>query len=294
MTVPRQARFPHDLAGLNRLFETIHLADGHRPIGEHLFLELNAGQLAEMPGLVMEHDSQIVGFFGLTGGFQPGWWTGELAVHPAWRTQEVFRSLLEAALAEVAQERGAGLRLWTFLPHLGEAALARGFRTERELRSLILDLPQPLEPRYPVQVEVGRFLPGRDEYELLSVNNEAFAAHPENGNWTPGVLGRRMQQSWFGAEHVIVARLHGRMVGFCWTKQEDADVGEIYVLAVAPAHQRQGLGRALLVDGLSHLSRTRAKSAVLYVDSGNHQATHLYESIGFRLDHVDRSFVKSL
>lgn len=294
MTAPRQAWFPQDLAGINRLFETVDLADGHRPIGEHLFLELTTGRPDEMPGLVVEVDNQIVGYVGLTVGLQPHWWTGELAVHPAWRTPAVFRSLLEGALEEVAQRQGAGLRLWTFLPHLAEAALTQGFRAERELRSLIVDLPPLSEPRYPSAVEVGRFRPGHDEQEWLEVNNEAFTGHHENGNWTTSVLGRRMEQSWFDAAHVIVARRHQKIIGFCWTKQEEAAVGEIYVLAVAPAQQGQGLGRALLLDGLAHLSRANANTAVLYVDSGNDRATRLYESVGFRLDHVDRSFVKSL
>jgi mycothiol synthase len=292
MTAPRQARFPQDLAGLNHLFETVHLADGHRPIGEHLFLELITGGPAEIPGLVMEDANQVVAYVGLTNGLQPGWWIGELAVHPAWRTRGVFRSLLEAAIAEVAKTQGAGLRLWTFLPHLVEVALGQGFRPERELRSLIVDLPHASDPRYPVEVEVDRFRPGQDEHEWLEVNNEAFAGHPENGNWTADVLARRMEQSWFDAAHVIIARHHERIIGFCWTKQEQPDVGEIYALAVAPAHQRQGLGRALLLDGLAHLSRN-ARTAVLYVDSQNDRASRLYESIGFRLDHVDRSFVKS-
>jgi mycothiol synthase len=293
MTAPRQARFPQDLAGLNRLLDTIHVADGHRPIGEHLSLELVTGLPDKIPGLVMEVDNQVMAYVGLTDSLQPGWWTGEVAVHPSWRTPAVFRSLLEAATAEVAKRQGAGLRLWTFLPHLVDAALAQGFRPERELRSLVLDLPHPSDPRYPAEVEVDRFRPGRDEHEWLEINNEAFAGHPENGNWTASALGQRMEQSWFDASHVIVARHHEKIIGFCWTKQEEPAVGEIYVLAVAPAHQRQGLGRALLLDGLAHLDRAKVKTAVLYVDSGNDRATGLYESIGFRLDHVDRSFVKS-
>jgi mycothiol synthase len=293
MTVLRQAWFPRDLAGINRLFKTVHLADGHRPIGEHLSLELTNGRPDEIPGLVMEVNNQVVAYIGLIDGLQPHWWTGELAVHPAWRTPEVFRSLLDVAIAEVMQREGAGLRLWAFLPHLVDAALAQGFRPERELRSLIMDLTRTSEPQYPAEVEVDRFRPGRDEDEFLEVNNEAFAEHPENGNWTVSVLDRRMEQSWFDATHVIVARRHERIIGFCWTKQAEPAVGEIYVLAVAPAHQGQGLGRALLLDGLGHLSQAKATSAVLYVDSGNDRANRLYESIGFRLDHVDRSFVKS-
>jgi mycothiol synthase len=293
MTAPRQAWFPQDLAGINRLFESVHLADGHRPIGEHLFLELTTGRPDEIPGLVMEVDDQVVAYVGLTDGLQPHWWTGELAVHPGWRTPAVFQSLLEIAIAEVAKRQGAALRLWTFLPHLVDTALGKGFRLERELRSLILDLPHSSEPRYPAEIKVDRFRPGQDEQEWLEVNNEAFAGHPENGNWTIDVLRRRMGQSWFDADGVIVARRHEKIIGFCWTKQEEPAVGEIYVLAVAPSHQGYGLGRALLLDGLAHLSRGKASTAVLYVDSGNDRATRLYEAIGFRLDHVDRSFVKS-
>ena len=45
------------------------------------------------------------------------------------------------------------------------------------------------------------------------------------------------------------------------------------------------LRRSKLADGLAHLSR-KANTAVLNVDSGNDRATRLYESTGFRFDHV--------
>jgi len=293
MTAPRRALFPKDLSGLSQLFETVHTADGHRAIGEHLYLELTSPGAA-LTGLVLEHRQQLVAYVGLTDGFQPGWWTGELAVHPAWRKREVFDSLLTAAIGEVVDNRATGLRLWTFLPHLVEAALAMGFRSERELRSLIIDLPHVNQAHYPTGVSIERFRPGHDENAWLEVNNQAFAGHPENGNWTVELLVQRMSQDWFHPDDLIVARRNDRMIGFCWTKREKPAVGEIYVIAVSPQYQGQGLGRALLINGLTHLSQAKANSAVLYVDSGNERATRMYESIGFRLDHVDRSFVKSL
>lgn len=291
MTGLRRAVLPEDLDGVARLLRIVEMADGHHPIGEHQYLELAAGSEGEVVGLLMEAEGAPVAYAGLTRVFVPSWWTLELAVHPAWRTAEVFGTLLEAAVTEATNLGGAFLRLWALLPHLVDVALQKGFRPERELRSLRRELPLT------ETAQVGwtdRFRPGQDEAEWLEVNNSAFVGHPENGNWNRKVLGHRMQQPWFDPDDIIVARRSGRMIGFCWTKRECPGVGEIYVIAVAPQHQGEGLGKALLMEGLAHLADKGAQSAVLYVDSSNHRALRLYNSVGFRLDHVDRSFVVDL
>ena len=87
-----------------------------------------------------------------------------------------------------------------------------------------------------------------------------------------------------------------RLVGFCWTKVHKDDVGEIYVIAVASRRpQRRGLGMALAVAGLDYLHDQRGcQIGMLYVDAANTKALALYERIGFWVDHIDRSFVKTL
>jgi mycothiol synthase len=82
--------------------------------------------------------------------------------------------------------------------------------------------------------------------------------------------------------------------GFCWTKQHNEELGEIYVIAVNPRHRRQGLGRALVLEGMRSLSVRGMSSVMLYVDADNAAGLALYRDLGFRLDHVDRSFVRDL
>ncbi|HUO45637.1 MAG TPA: mycothiol synthase [Acidimicrobiia bacterium] len=294
MATIRATDLRNDRSALEALFERAQTSDGHHPIGEHQYLELAAGPGEDLVGLAAEADRELVGYAGLTPGFEPGWWTLEVAVDPGWRTAEMFRDLLSAAVKTAAIKGGRAVRLWAFLPRLVEAAFDTGFEAERELRRLWRPLPVGATPVYPPGLVIDRFLPGRDNRALLDLNNAAFQGHPENGNWTPQVLAYRMSQPWFDPEDVITVRQETRMIGFCWVKRERPGEGEIYVVAVAPEMQGRGLGRALMIDGLRIMARQGLAKATLYVDSGNVAAIRLYEDLGFRLDHIDRSFVRSL
>ena len=58
--------------------------------------------------------------------------------------------------------------------------------------------------------------------------------------------------------------------------------GGITSLAVAPAHRRRGVGRALLCAALAHLRDHQAEQADLEVSISNRAAQSLYESLGFK------------
>jgi ribosomal protein S18 acetylase RimI-like enzyme len=58
--------------------------------------------------------------------------------------------------------------------------------------------------------------------------------------------------------------------------------GFLQRLAVQPDHQRGGLGRALVLDGLRWLRRWRAERAVVNTQLENDAALALYENLGFR------------
>ncbi len=61
---------------------------------------------------------------------------------------------------------------------------------------------------------------------------------------------------------------------------DEADLGNI---AVDPAHQHQGIGRALLQEARRRLQALGAKRVFLEVRESNHPAMQLYYSLGFGL-----------
>lgn len=62
----------------------------------------------------------------------------------------------------------------------------------------------------------------------------------------------------------------------------DAKQGFLQRLAVHPAHQRQGLGRALVLDSLQWLARWRVQRVLVNTPVDNVAALALYESVGFQ------------
>lgn len=288
----RPVRRPEDIPALEELFAIVAEADGHAPIGEHKYLDLLGADPAKVTGVVGEEAGDIVAYVALAETADPDTVALELAVHPLHRRPGILDALLGAACGVTSARR---IRAWAFQPNLAAALERTGFTPERELRQLRRPLPVGEEPSFPPTVTVRGFRPGTDEDAWLAVNNAAFGGHPENGGWTRDTLARRMEQPWFHPEAVRMAWLGDDLLGFCWTKMQGSDIGEIYVLAVSPRAPRLGvrLGRELALEGLRHLAdEDGARTAVLYVDATNERALALYTALGFRLDHVDRSFLR--
>jgi mycothiol synthase len=133
---------------------------------------------------------------------------------------------------------------------------------------------------------------------LLRVNNAAFSWHPEQGGWTESDVVGRVGEAWFDPEGLLLAHDGQSLLGFHWTKVHDdgpgSGLGEVYVLGVDPSAQGRGLGRALTLLGLAHLSRRLGQhhdaTVMLYVESDNVAAIRTYESLGFVLTGVDTAY----
>ncbi len=283
-----------DLPALDLLFDLAAECDGHRPIGEHKYLDLIHPDPDGIAGLVAEEDSQLVAYVAIGHMPETNVCAMELALHPLHRDAATMEAMIAAGVERVRTVCGAAVRIWAFQPHLAAALERMGFAEERELRQLRRSLPADIDPRFDPAVKVEAFVPGRDEQDWLRVNNRAFDGHPENGTWTIDVLEDRMRQAWFSAEGFRMAWIDGSLAGFCWTKQHDDELGEIYVIAVDPDFRGRGLGRALVLEGMRHLTDEGMSSVMLYVDAGNHAGVALYGQLGFRLDHIDRAFLKAV
>jgi mycothiol synthase len=71
------------------------------------------------------------------------------------------------------------------------------------------------------------------------------------------------------------------LLAFHWTKQHSPELGEVYVVAVDPAAQGRGLGRAVTAAGLAHLASRGVRRVILYVESDNEPAIATYSKLGF-------------
>ena len=119
-----------------------------------------------------------------------------------------------------------------------------------------------------------------DRDEVLRVNAAAFAHHPEQGSMDADDLAARMAEEWFDPAGLLVADAGAGLRGFHWTKQHSAELGEVYVVAIDPAAQGQGLGRVLTLAGLHHLHGLGVGEVLLYVESDNAPAVRVYERPG--------------
>ena len=128
----------------------------------------------------------------------------------------------------------------------------------------------------------------------VEVNARAFAGHPEQGAVTRADLDTLMREKWFDADDVLLAWDGGEadsdeLVGYCWLKVEpdQREMGEFYVVGVAPEWQGRGLGRELVAAGLARLAERGIREASLYVEGDNAPALRLYRSFGFEQHSID-------
>ena len=288
----------------------------HAPLSEHQRMVLarhswvsgtgaDASQLAAGIVATGSRPATLVGYAQVTREHRLGEYAVELLVDPeADEEPPVADALLGAAVRLVEAWGGGTVRLWVPKASVADDALAgaHGFTPERDL--IQMRCPLPLAgPGSGGGSDGGRqlptrpFRPGVDEEAWLIVNNRAFATHPEQGHWDRATLEEREQEPWFDPEGFLVVESEGRMAGSCWTKVHgltDPPMGEIYVIGVDPDFHGRGWGRGLTRAGLDWLAGRGLSVGMLYVDADNTAAVHLYRSMGFSSDHVDRSYLLSV
>lgn len=286
-----------DIAVVRDLLRDAEHADGHRPLSDHLWLDLVDGGRSGFAGLVAwepGHDHPVA-YAQISRGHDS--YSLELVVHPHHRYEMhlLGPEMLQAAIAEVAGNGGGHVHWWVFEPTITHRQVAAevGLQPGRMLHQMRRSLPLSRADAA-LALSVRSFRPGQDEQAWLALNNRAFAHHPEQGGWDLATLSSRMAQPWFDPEGFIVHDIDGRMAGFCWTKVDrdiDPNLGEIYVIAVDPDFHGRGLGKSMVVSGLINMSEHGITTAMLYVDASNDAAMTMYESLGFRVHRTDQAFV---
>jgi ribosomal-protein-alanine N-acetyltransferase len=118
----------------------------------------------------------------------------------------------------------------------------------------------------------------------LAALEAACFSHP----WTPAQIAEEVAGGPPGGVLVLrgVGRDgHGALCAAC-AYRVVLDEMHILDVAVHPAWRRRGLARFLLRVALGRAAAAGARTALLEVRAGNHEALRLYESLGFARDGV--------
>ena len=272
---------------IDQLANSVTVFDDLAPLSEHVLLQAHHSGVAGDRHLLVHTGGVLVGYAHIDEVDQLDGAVVEIMVHPRWRRMGIGSQLIEAAKELVAP---APLRLWAHGEFNSAYALASkyGFDKSRELWQMRRSLLAPI-PKFetPTEVSIRAFVTGVDNEAWLALNAEVFSEHPEQGSWSAHQLEVRLAEPWFDPAGFLVAEQTGKLVGFHWTKihrREDGsrpDVGEIYILGVAPNSRGTGLSKSLAVAGLTHLRSMGLGTVTLYVDADNSSAIRLYEELGF-------------
>ncbi len=272
-------------------------ADGVPPLSDHALVHVRNGG-AGVLHVLMWAGHELAAYAQLDSSDAISGAQAELAVDPAYRGAGHARTLVRELVRASPDER---LQLWAHGERPDARRLAEGMGFTRT--RVLAQMGRPLDasfaaPELPAGATLREFIPGRDEAALLAVNNAAFAGHPDQGDWQEEDLLGREREPWFDPAGLFLLDLDGQPAGFVWTKVHGSErsghtheqVGEIYVLGVAPGAVRRGLGKLLASAGLAHLVARGLSEVILYVDESNAAAVALYEQLGFTRRGVDALF----
>lgn len=290
---------PADLPAVVRLInaaDTVDQADEGTSEAEFQhWIEQSGGPGNRM--VALNAAGEIVGYGDVY--HQPGdegaW--GWVVVHPAWRRQGIGMRLAEQVLDRA---RGLGVAWIDYATdvrlHEANTWLARlGYEPVRTYMRLRLppDVGVPA-PIYPAGFHTRTFHPGEDVASVRAILAAPFADHRNAHAVDAGHEGATadLGQPWFDPRGLCVVETgEGQIVALCWSyidhdenRRRGEAIGWINDLEVARAYRRQGLGRALLLDGILWLRGQGMQSIDLWVDSGNREARSLYAAAGFQVD----------
>jgi mycothiol synthase len=207
-----------------------------------------------------------------------------ITVPPASEGRGVGTALREAAEAR-ALERGEAL-VRQYVPTSNEAArtvlLGAGYWPAYSYFRMRMELAAAPEP--PAGVRVRPFSRGPDDAPVHALVEEAMAgvAGNEPRSLESWQAARVDKEGWDPALWLLHEDADGLAGVVLCERWEEDRVGYVDYLAVAARARGQGLGRALLLHGLTALRDAGLTTAELSVQGENAGATRLYESIGMR------------
>jgi mycothiol synthase len=246
------------------------------------------------PNYAPEHDlfiaemsGNVVGYLDITNEAKIGRVIFECLVLPEHRRQGIARKLYGQAVPR-AKALGARVAQVNVREDNALACLVlekMGFRPVRCFYEMSVGIDIIPEQQTPTTFPI-RPLRAGEEARLAEIQNRSFT-----GDWgynpnTVEDIVHAVGKAGNASEWICLALDKERPAGYCWVRIEHDRQGKRYgrvsMLGVDPDYRGRGIGRELLLAGLSCLKSKRLRVARLTVDSENLVAESLYRSIGFK------------
>ena len=283
-------------------YDLIHLLQSHCSKADQITLKLeldykrsdaihltDKGKLHDLNEFMYFSGAQLVGYLGVSafgGATAPPEVTG--MVHPNFRRQGVFSTLLQLALAE-CRRRNAGpvLLLCDRNAASGQKFLEKINAVYRvsEFEMYLQNERTRADERLPCDISF-RKATNADAFEVARQNAIFFGNCIEEGNDNiplPEDEEKRGMTIYLAEKnHQLIGKVHLQLTN---------GLGGIYGLGVLPEHRGKGLGRAILLEAIKTLKAASAVEIILQVATENATALSLYKSCGFREASVMDYFV---
>jgi mycothiol synthase len=241
---------------------------------------------------IAERSGEIVGYAEIRPELNIGRAVLRWLVHPMHRRRGLAVKLVDRAISRTRE-----LDIMTIHANISQDSLMAkrfltnmGFTFVRRFLELRLDLSETDLPEISKIAPRCRSLQPSEEGRLTQLQNRSFT-----GTWgfNPNTIEEiiyRISLPNSSPDDIFLTFDSDKPIGYCWTRIEflknktpGEGTGRIYMLGVDPDYRGEGLGRQLLLVGLSYLKSKGLRVGELTVDSENKIAGALYKSVGFTL-----------
>ncbi|MEM9449422.1 MAG: GNAT family N-acetyltransferase [Cyanobacteria bacterium P01_E01_bin.6] len=232
-------------------------------------------------------------------------------IHPKARRQGLMSDILawaEQRVRHVGRDRQLPVQLRAgsraTLHYRIEDLEAYGFCQDRCFHTLQRSLDIPIQHPSLPNGFIIRDNKGEEEADAwVAMFNQSFIDH-----WNHHPLRVERYLHWFNDPNyrsdlnLVAIAPDGTLTSFCYgeidsayNQHKNCREGWIELLGTRRGFRRKGLGRALLLEGMTRLKAAGMDTAKIGVDSQNPSGAYsLYEAVGFHLLHTGLSFVKEL
>ena len=209
-----------------------------------------------------------------------------LQVDPRWRTPELEEEMLDVAAQYLVHPKNRKLWVWAHADDdlRQEILVRRGFTKvehpnaveHQHRRSLDGPVPEvPPTPGYTIRsLGVIEELPSRSWASWRAFHPDAPDEDYEGWDW---YLNIQRQPLYRRDLDIVAVAPDGEIAAFCTVWYDDCTRTAVYEpVGTVPEHQRRGLGRAILTEGLRRVQRMGAMTA--FVSGFSPAANALYDS----------------